>query len=257
MFRIVVITAAAILAIISALECQLVSASSAIDLAANVVGARAKALAEGDGGPDWRELESRLSKLYSDSSKEADEAVVTLMSFYLGEDNGEELYENVLQRGPRMIPILKHYLNEEPVSLLARYPSTVRLERTTTVMLLKEALEVLKVRAGARHVSSTSVETSPYRKQDKNCELILVRRPGWKFADNLMRSGESYNGAPVVRADIEENGNLTNVELLNSSGIHRLDAFIMDHVKQWKYAPRKDCGVVRSNIVITIDWTGN
>jgi len=34
--------------------------------------------------------------LYEGSSKQADEAVVVLMSFYLGEHNGEELNENSL-----------------------------------------------------------------------------------------------------------------------------------------------------------------
>jgi hypothetical protein len=222
-------------------------------IAAHVLDSRVAALKPYDSG-DFEEVERRLAELYGKSSGQADEAVVILMSFYLGEHNGEELYENLLSRGPRMIPIIERYL-QEPPSLLGRYPKDILLERTTTVLFLKESLEILKVQAGARRIESTSVETAPLRKQGGSCELKLLRRPAPNFPDDLIQSGETYRSTPVLRAQIEENGAVTNAEIIQQSGIKRLDVLLLKNIGQWKYAPRRGCGVVQSNIAITIDWT--
>jgi TonB-like protein len=219
-------------------------------LAAHIIDAAPRAFAT----DDWTDLETRLGALYNNPSKEADEAVVILMSFYLGEHNGEELYENLLGRGPHMIPLLERYLLEEPASLLAQYPKRVRLERTTTSMFLKEAREILKVKAGARHIASMSPETSPLREQSGKCAVKILKRSELKFPDNTIHSGESYNGAPVFRLAIEENGETSHIQLLSSSGIRRLDALLLADVRQWKYVPRPGCGVIESNLVVTIDW---
>lgn len=136
--------------------------------------------------PGERRLASSLEKLFANPTKEADEAVVILMSFYLGEDNGEELDENLRHRGPRMIPILERYLREEPTSLLTRYPRAMRLERSTTTMYLKEALEILKVQAGARRISDISVETEPLRNEIGNCKPKIKLRPKAKFNESLV-----------------------------------------------------------------------
>src|SRR5258705_10938982 len=71
------------------------------ELAADVLDARLQALKQNKSDPPFEEVEKRLAELYRNSSPRADEAVVILMSFYLGEHNGEELYENLLSRGPR------------------------------------------------------------------------------------------------------------------------------------------------------------
>jgi hypothetical protein len=219
-------------------------------LAVHIIDAAPRAFAT----DDWNDLENRLNVLYNHPGKEADEAVVILMSFYLGEHNGEELYENLLSRGPRMIPLLERYLRDEPASLRAQYPKRVRLERTTTLIFLKEAMEILKVQAGARHISSTSPETSPLREQSGKCAVKILKRPDVKFPDNLIHSGESYGGAPVLRINIEENGEASHVQLLHPSGIRRLDAVLVSDVRQWKYEPRAACGIVEANVVFNIDW---
>jgi hypothetical protein len=230
------------------------SGNVATDLAANVVDIAVEALAKDDGSPKWQELDRRLSKLFGNKTKDGDEAVVILMSFYIGESTAEELHENLLSRGPRMIPLLERYLREEPVSLLKKYPARVRLERTTTISFLNEDLEILRVRAGSRHIASTSVETAPLRHQVGECTVKLVQHPKFEFDANLVQTGESYHGAPVLRADIEENGNLSNMQLLSRSGIRRLDGVLLKDQSEWKYAPRPRCGMVQANIVISIDW---
>lgn len=219
-------------------------------LAAHIIDAAPRALDT----DDWNDLDTRLGALYNNPSKEADEAVVILMSFYLGEHNGEELYENLIGRGPRMIPLLERYLRQEPASLLAQYPARVRLERATTTGFLQEALRTLRFQAGARHVSAVTPETSPLRDQSGNCAIKILKRPDVKFPDNIVHSGESYNGAPVLRVNIEENGETTHIQFLKPSGIGRLDAMLVSNVRQWKYAPRPGCGDIEANVVFNVDW---
>lgn len=227
--------------------------TSPSELAAHVLDARVQARKENNSDPDFEEVERRLADLYGNSSGQADEAIVILMSFYLGEHNGEELYENLLSRGPRMIPIVEHCLQEEPI-LVSRYPKEIVLDRKTTVVFLKESLEILKVQAGARQVSSTSVETAPLRKQVGNCEVKLLHRPDLKFGDDLIQTGETYRNTPVLRVDIEEDGAVSNAQIIQASGIKRLDALLLQNISQWKYAARPGCGALQSNIAITIDW---
>jgi TonB family protein len=176
------------------------------------------------------------------------------MSFYLGEHNGEELYENLISRGPRMIPLLERYLHEEPASLLAQYPARVRLERATTTGFLQEALRALRFQAGAHHISGVASETSPLREQSGKCAVKILDRHDVKFPDNLIHPGESYNGAPVLRVNIEENGETSHIQLLQSSGIRRLDAMLVSGARQWKYASRRGCGAIQANVVFNIDW---
>lgn len=230
------------------------SGNAPYEMAANVLDIGVEALARDDGGPNWQELDRRLERLFANNSKEGDEAVVILMSFYLGEHNGEELEENVLSRGPRMMPILERYLREEPSSLIQQYPKRVRLERKTTLMFLKEDLEILRVQAGARRIASASVETATLRDEAGDCIPKLVQHPEMPLREDLVQPGESYGGAPVLRADIQESGVITNVQLLSKSGIQRLDTMLLGGVNQWRYAPRPHCGVVQANIVVTIDW---
>jgi hypothetical protein len=223
------------------------------EMAARVIDAAVEAFAGPDWGPNWGVLDERLGRLLSNQTKQADEAVVILASFYLGSHNGEELNENILSRGPRMIPLLQEYLHKEPASLLKRYPKRVKLDRSTTVMFITEDIENLMVRAGARRVAKATFETAPLRDESGVCAPKLLQHPEIKPGEVLVRSGESFS-EPVLRADIMESGEVTNIQLLSSSGIRRLDAILSAGSNQWKYAPRPNCGSVSANIVVTIDW---
>ena len=153
-----------------------------------------------------------------------------------------------------MIPLLERYLHEEPALLLAQYPARVRLERATTTGFLQEALRTLKVQSGAHHISAVTSETSPLREQLGKCTVKIFKRPNLKFPDNLIHSGETYNGTPVLRINIEESVETSHIQLLQRSGIRRLDAMLVSNVRQWKYAPRPGCDIVEANIVFNIDW---
>jgi hypothetical protein len=219
-------------------------------LAAHIVDAAPRALAT----DDWNDLETRLGALYNNPSKEADEAVVILMSFYLGEHNGEEVYENLISRGPRMIPLIERYLHEEPATLIAQSPARVRLERATTTGFLQEALRTLKFQSGAHHISAVTSETSPLREQSGKCAVKVLKRADLKFPDNIIHPGESYTGAPLLRINIEENGETSHIQVLQSLGIRRLDAMLVSGARQWKYASRPGCGIIQANVVFNIDW---
>lgn len=75
--------------------------------------ARAQALGENESDASSQKVERRLATLYRNPSKDADEVIVVLVSFYLGEHKGEGSYENMLSRGPRMIPLFERCLREE------------------------------------------------------------------------------------------------------------------------------------------------
>lgn len=222
-------------------------------MAAKVIDAAVEAFAGPDWGPKWSVLDERLGRVLSNKTKEADKAVVILESFYLGEHNAEELNENILTRGPRMISLLNQYLHKEPTSLLKRYPERVKLDRSTTVMFFKEDIETLMVQAGARRVAKATFDTAIAPHLSSACAPKLLRHPEIKPGEVIVRPGESF-AEPVLRADILENGAVTDIKLLSSSGLRRLDAILSAPSNQWKYAPRPHCGDVSANVVVKIDW---
>lgn len=231
------------------------SGDAAYDMAVGILEVGEEALAKDNGGPMWQEIDRRLHQLFDSNTKQADEAAVILMSFYLGEHNGEELRANLLKRGVRLIPILDRYLHQEPLSLIERYSNKrVRLDRPIAVAGLREVLEILRVRSGARRVARASFDTAPLRQETGECIPKLLHHPEIKPGEELVQPGESYDGAPVLRATILESGAVTNVQVLSRSGVQRLDALLSSSAGHLKYAPRPHCGNVQVNIVIFIDW---
>jgi len=50
-----------------------------------------------------------VGKLSKEKTKSSDEALVVLMSFYIGESTGEDLLRSITIRGRRMLPLLLRY----------------------------------------------------------------------------------------------------------------------------------------------------
>jgi hypothetical protein len=69
-------------------------------------------------GAEWsaaeRKLETLLWNLFRDEKSSADEAMVILLNYYLGEANGEDLLHQVTVRGKRMLPLLRKYRRLSP-----------------------------------------------------------------------------------------------------------------------------------------------
>lgn len=111
----------------------------------------------------------------------------------------------------------------------------------------------ISVRAGARQVACVSFETAPLSNETGMCAPKLLRHPDIKPGELLTKLGESYS-PPVIRAIIQENGEVTDMQLLSASGLQRLDSIIMASPTEWKYAPRPGCGAISTNIVVDIHW---
>jgi TonB family protein len=92
------------------------------------------------------------------------------------------------------------------------------------------------------------------REQSAKCAVKILKHPEPKFPDNIVQPGESYLGRPVLRVTIEENGDMSHVQLASSSGVHRLDTLLLTDILQWKYAPRPGCGIIEANVVVNVDW---
>jgi TonB family protein len=66
-------------------------------------------------------------------------------------------------------------------------------------------------------------------------------------------SGEIYKRAPVVKYRINEDGTVSNVRLVRSSGLKNLDRQVIKAVASWKYKPNPGCPI-EAEMSLTIDW---
>jgi TonB family protein len=65
---------------------------------------------------------------------------------------------------------------------------------------------------------------------------------------------ESYKHAPVVSFQIHEDGSVTDAKIVRSSGVRDIDKKLLEAVANWKYKPNPGCGVVSTEMTVTIDW---
>ena len=66
---------------------------------------------------------------------------------------------------------------------------------------------------------------------------------------------EHYRQHPVVSYNIEEDGRVTNVKLVRSSGVPRIDKDFMEQTALNRYKPRPaGCGLIETKMDLTIDW---
>jgi hypothetical protein len=65
--------------------------------------------------------------LFHMRTKASDEALVVLMTFYIGESPGEDLVHQITVRGRRMLPLLLKYRNAHVFFSGRKYPSSLLL----------------------------------------------------------------------------------------------------------------------------------
>jgi len=66
---------------------------------------------------------------------------------------------------------------------------------------------------------------------------------------------ESYKRGPVVKYLIQEDGSVSNVTLVRSSGVADIDKQTLRAVGQWKYNSRPaGCGVIETEMTATVHW---
>ena len=98
---------------------------------------------ESEGSPFWHSGEL-LGRLFKDRSRASDEALIVLLSYYLGESNGGDLVDEITERGRRMLPYLERY-----ECCLARipgrqYPDRMVLPSEVRRSLFEEAITNIK-----------------------------------------------------------------------------------------------------------------
>ena len=98
---------------------------------------------QSEGSAFWRSS-VLLGRLFDNQGPAADEALVVLFSYYLGESNGEDLLQTVTERGRRMLPILRKY-QCCTVQIPGRtYSSSILLPHSTRISFFQEAAGVIE-----------------------------------------------------------------------------------------------------------------
>ena len=65
--------------------------------------------------------------------------------------------------------------------------------------------------------------------------------------------GECYKGSPVLSFQINEDGSVSNVKIIRSSGVRDIDKQTVKTIRGWKYELRPGCAL-DVEMSITIDW---
>jgi len=72
---------------------------------------------------------------------------------------------------------------------------------------------------------------------------------------NTPISQYTYKRSPIVRFLIQEDGSVSGVRVVRSSGVADIDKKVVDAVSQWKYKPRQTgCGVIEDQMTVLIHW---
>lgn len=85
-------------------------------------------------------LDALLAHLFRQETADADEALVILLRYYLGEAEGEDVGESVISRGIRMLPLLEKWRLRSPkgLDLSGKCQEALRLDEHTVEMHFKE-----------------------------------------------------------------------------------------------------------------------
>jgi len=80
---------------------------------------------------EWFKVEKPVTRVIEDKSRAADEALVVLLQFYIGESTSEDLNHEITKRGRRMLPYLRKYRRGLVHIPGRRYPDSIRLDPET------------------------------------------------------------------------------------------------------------------------------
>jgi hypothetical protein len=117
------------------------------------------------------------------------------------------------------------------------------------MIFLVSALSVLGFASDNKPASSKE-----QREYIKRCPLKLEGKWHSTTVSRLL-PGEHYRQHPVVSYNIEEDGRVTNVQLVQSSGVPRIDKDFVEQTALNHYKKRlPGCGVIETKMDLTIDW---
>jgi TonB family protein len=89
----------------------------------------------------------------------------------------------------------------------------------------------------------------------KECTAVKLVHDSYAKGPFKFRPGEIYKQVPVITFEVSEDGIVSNVKLVRSSGVKDIDKNEVQAISQWRYKPRPTgCGVIESEVAITIDF---
>jgi TonB family protein len=65
--------------------------------------------------------------------------------------------------------------------------------------------------------------------------------------------GESYKRSPAVKFQINEDGTVSNVKLIRSSGVKGIDKMVLRAVSGWTYKEVPGC-IIETEVTVLIHW---
>ena len=96
--------------------------------------------------------------------------------------------------------------------------------------------------------------TSKVECEARRCAPKLISHTNEKSPAIHIRQGETYMRSPVVAFEILESGTVANPVLKRSSGAVEVDEHALRWVRRLKFNQRTGCGVVESQVDVTIDF---
>ena len=92
----------------------------------------------------FQESERLIGNLFQKKSRTADEALVVLMNFYVGESLQVDLVHHVTARGKRILPLLLKY-KKAPVAFTGvKYPTSLLVADDVRTKSFDDAIEAVK-----------------------------------------------------------------------------------------------------------------
>jgi hypothetical protein len=97
---------------------------------------------ETENSPSWHGA-TLLGALFKNRSSGADEALIALFDYYLGEANGADLLHEVTLRGHRILPYLQRFRYRRPQIPGRNYPRSMRLTDSVRAGFFEDAIRAI------------------------------------------------------------------------------------------------------------------
>jgi len=162
----------------------------------------------------------------------------------ISDDNGS--FTISLLHAPLKVDLLLSVTKPGYLPYLKQFSSRDNLQTLTVQLVTERNTHTPIAQQGDEHSSTVALRPG--------CEIAGTNNP-FLSADPIPEfSIASYHSSPLVSYQIEEDGSVSGVKLVRSSGVSKLDQVLIDSVKLWKYRPRPKCGVVDTQMSVTIDF---
>jgi TonB family protein len=95
-------------------------------------------------------------------------------------------------------------------------------------------------------------QVRPEKKLPPGCSNM--RRIRGSFPEGPFHWLPGYKNSPTLKFQVNEDGTVSGVKLTRGSGVKDIDKHVVAAVSHWKYKPRPGCGIIDTEMSLTIDW---